>query len=170
MSKKEREDMPVAKKGEKIPAIWWKEKLRLDGHGVNAIRISKDFTLDEFESPDTSEVMVSATLLRLLQKLRDLLKQPIVITSGYRTPEHNKVVGGAKDSYHLRGMAADLIVHAQSPNPKDPNYPKLYDRRKLALQALRVGFRTVIIYTSPDKMKPHVHVDVREPGKGFIEV
>ena len=39
----------------------------------------------------------------------------MIITSGYRTPTHNKEVGGAKYSYHMRGMAADIRVKGMSP-------------------------------------------------------
>lgn len=39
----------------------------------------------------------------------------IVITSGYRSPEYNKSVGGAKDSFHTKGMAIDVYVPDVSP-------------------------------------------------------
>ena len=34
----------------------------------------------------------------------------IIITSGYRTAEHNAAVGGSKSSQHLLGRAADFYV------------------------------------------------------------
>ena len=36
--------------------------------------------------------------------------RPIVISSGYRCPELNILIGGAKHSHHLLGCAADLIA------------------------------------------------------------
>jgi len=45
-----------------------------------------------------------------LQDLRDIVGRPITITSGYRTKEHNKAVGGARNSQHLLGKAADIKV------------------------------------------------------------
>ena len=42
-----------------------------------------------------------------LQYIRDKIKKPIVITSGWRTPEWNKYIKGAVNSYHLKGMAID---------------------------------------------------------------
>jgi hypothetical protein len=42
-----------------------------------------------------------------LQKVRDLLGKPIIITSGYRTPAHNQAIGGASNSMHIYGKAAD---------------------------------------------------------------
>lgn len=47
-------------------------------------------------------------LLAALEHLRGVVGGPLVILSGYRTPEHNAEVGGARDSRHLHGDAADL--------------------------------------------------------------
>lgn len=43
-----------------------------------------------------------------LDMLRHLIKTPIRVTSGTRCYHHNKAVGGAPNSYHLRGCAFDL--------------------------------------------------------------
>lgn len=45
-----------------------------------------------------------------LQPIRDKLGKPMIITSGYRNTEVNKLVGGATNSQHLKGQAADFIV------------------------------------------------------------
>lgn len=45
-----------------------------------------------------------------LQPVRDYIKKPMIITSGYRNPELNKLVGGKPNSQHLEGKAADFIV------------------------------------------------------------
>jgi len=39
---------------------------------------------------------------------------PFVISSAYRTPEHNEEVGGAKDSAHLKGLAVDIKVYSSN--------------------------------------------------------
>lgn len=44
----------------------------------------------------------------VLDPLREAWGKPIVVTSGYRCPELNKAVGGAKNSHHMQGMAADI--------------------------------------------------------------
>jgi uncharacterized protein YcbK (DUF882 family) len=49
-------------------------------------------------------------LAHRLQGIRDLLGLPVLINSGYRTAEHNRAVGGVKNSFHLKGMAADIII------------------------------------------------------------
>lgn len=46
--------------------------------------------------------------LNCLEKLREAWGAPIVVTSGFRSPEVNKGVGGTNKSQHLRGMAADI--------------------------------------------------------------
>jgi uncharacterized protein YcbK (DUF882 family) len=47
--------------------------------------------------------------------LRDAVGKSITITSGYRSPQHNKKIGGAKDSQHVKGMAADIKVTGMTP-------------------------------------------------------
>lgn len=51
-----------------------------------------------------------ALLAQRLQVVRDVLGVPVVITSGYRSLQHNARVGGHPDSYHVKGMAADIVV------------------------------------------------------------
>lgn len=43
--------------------------------------------------------------------LRDKLKIPIVISSGYRCPQLNKAVDGAANSFHLSGRAVDISCY-----------------------------------------------------------
>ena len=42
-----------------------------------------------------------------LQKVRDIIKKPIIITSAYRTKQYNAVIGGTKHSRHLTALAVD---------------------------------------------------------------
>lgn len=86
------------------------------------IRISTNFTLDEFLASDTARregidntspsitAIVNLTMLvaRVLQPLRNLMKLPIRVTSGYRCAALNKAVGGAYGSQHMTGQAADI--------------------------------------------------------------
>jgi len=82
--------------------------------------LSKNFSLREFRCKDGSDVpeelMENVQLLAdNLQKLRDRLGAPIKVISGYRSPEYNRKVGGAKYSQHLLGLAADVRVKNYSP-------------------------------------------------------
>ena len=45
---------------------------------------------------------------KLLDPVREKLGKPIIVTSGYRNEKLNKAVGGAKNSNHLYGCAADI--------------------------------------------------------------
>lgn len=45
---------------------------------------------------------------KVLEPARKELGRPITVTSGYRSPELNKAVGGVSNSQHLTGCAADL--------------------------------------------------------------
>ena len=64
----------------------------------------------------------------------DLRRQfgPIIVTSGYRCPEHNATVGGASNSFHARspGMAIDLKSANATPqalyNYLTDKYPSRY--------------------------------------------
>lgn len=51
---------------------------------------------------------INPRLLELLDRIRDWVKFPMKVTSGFRCPEHNKAVGGVANSYHLSGEAADI--------------------------------------------------------------
>jgi zinc D-Ala-D-Ala carboxypeptidase len=87
-------------------------------------KLSKDFNLWEmlysqtaqaygyymYQLAITPEQIANLTdiCVNVLQPLRDYLKQPITINSGFRSEVMNKKIGGAKNSDHLRGMAVDF--------------------------------------------------------------
>ena len=48
---------------------------------------------------------------RVLEPLRQHVSEPVIISSGYRCPELNRRVGGASNSQHLTGEAADICVN-----------------------------------------------------------
>lgn len=58
----------------------------------------------------TEEYMYAPELMKVLENVREHFNKPVIINSGYRTPEWNTRVGGAKNSYHMKGMAADIVV------------------------------------------------------------
>lgn len=51
---------------------------------------------------------VDIRLITGLQTIRRWLGLPMIVNSGCRCPDHNKAIGGEKDSYHMRGQAADI--------------------------------------------------------------
>lgn len=46
----------------------------------------------------------------ILDPVRDVVRTPIIITSGYRCPQVNRLVGGVDNSQHMSGCAADFHV------------------------------------------------------------
>ncbi len=50
-----------------------------------------------------------------LQPIREKIKKPMIITSGYRCPDVNRLVGGKSNSQHLKGQAADFQIRGMSP-------------------------------------------------------
>lgn len=80
------------------------------------VKLSKNFKVKEFACRSGSQVVfIDDYLYSILDILRNKLGKPVVITSGYRTPEWNAKCNGAKYSYHMRGMAADIRVDGVSP-------------------------------------------------------
>lgn len=79
--------------------------------------------------------------LEMLDKAREIAGIPFRITSGTRCEKFNKVVGGASNSAHLRGYAADISA--------------VYSRHRLAIvkALLQVGFNRIGIYSH------HLHSD-----------
>ena len=113
-------------------------------------RLSANFTVDEFAchgSDCCSTIEIDEQLVKYVQKIRDHFKAPVTINSGYRCPLHNKRIGGAKNSYHARGMATDIVVKCVA--PKD-----------VAKYAESIGIKGIGLYeTTSDGY--FVHIDTR---------
>lgn len=85
--------------------------------------VTRNFSLSEFVVSHTAARLgidntpparVLATLRNVLipamQEVRDLLGMPVLIKSGYRSPELNAMVRGSRTSDHVTGHAADFIA------------------------------------------------------------
>lgn len=85
--------------------------------------LSPHFTLEELTISQTAaregiDNTPSAAVLKNLKRLALVLEevrhlagdQPLVISSGYRSPALNKAVGGASKSAHMLGLGADITV------------------------------------------------------------
>lgn len=74
-----------------------------------AVKLSAHFRVREFACPDSDVVKVDTALVDVLEKLYDYLGcSKIIITSGYRTPDYDRKVGGGGKGYHTLGQAADV--------------------------------------------------------------
>lgn len=83
------------------------------------MKLATNFSLSEFNRRNyavPTDVMRNLIeLAKNLQVLRDEIKKPIKITSGYRPAELNAKVGGAKSSKHIIGQAADFKIEGYTP-------------------------------------------------------
>jgi zinc D-Ala-D-Ala carboxypeptidase len=73
------------------------------------------FSPREIACKGTGELVIDDQALDKLQALRDRLGKPLILTSAYRSPEHNKRVGGAKNSRHMQGDAFDVMMTNHDP-------------------------------------------------------
>ena len=103
----------------------------------------ENFTPKEIACKGTGKLLVDERSMDMLQELRYGIGRPFHINSGYRSPEHNLSVGGAENSFHLRGMAFDIST-------------RNLDRTELVRQAKELGFRGIGYYTS------FIHLDTRD--------
>ena len=85
------------------------------------MKLTKNFSLNEMcksnmarlrglpNTPNTEQIKNLQKLCEnVLQPLRDYLGEPVVINSGFRSQAVNMAVGGAKNSQHVLGEAADI--------------------------------------------------------------
>lgn len=81
-----------------------------------ATKLSDNFKVSEFACNDGSDtVLISDELVTLLQNIRDHFGRAVVINSGYRTASYNTKVGGATNSQHVQGTAADIVISGVTP-------------------------------------------------------
>jgi hypothetical protein len=90
-------------------------------------RLSPNFRLGEFLRSDTAErqedlwqaqlnipeehvANIAYLTSTVLQPIRDTFHYPLRISSGYRSVELNKAVGGSSRSQHCKGQAADIQI------------------------------------------------------------
>lgn len=103
----------------------------------------RDYPMDKWRWPNfspreiackgTNGLIVDEVAMDRLQTLRNALAAPIILTSAYRSPEHNRRVGGAKNSYHMRGQAFDVRMENHDPE-------------KFVVLARAAGFRGIGYY------------------------
>jgi uncharacterized protein YcbK (DUF882 family) len=85
-------------------------------------------------------------LVERLNLLREALGSPVVITSGWRCIERNRVEGGKPDSSHLTGCAADISC---------VNSAQRYRLVSLSLRLFnRIGIGSTFIHVDVDSNKP----------------
>lgn len=106
-------------------------------------RLSQHYSEGEMACPCCRMLLINPELITKLEDLRKLAARPVLVTSGYRCQTRNRKVGGRENSYHLKGMAADIRIPGL-------NQDKAADLGKQA------GFNGIGIY------QRHVHLDIRD--------
>jgi zinc D-Ala-D-Ala carboxypeptidase len=74
-----------------------------------------NFSPAEIACRGTGKLLVNEAALDALQALRKRLGKPLIVRSAYRSPEHNRSVGGAKASKHMDGIAFDVAMANHDP-------------------------------------------------------
>jgi hypothetical protein len=86
-----------------------------------------------------------------LERVRKVFKRDITVLSWLRRPKYNKMIGGAKHSAHINGLAVDFIVDGM----------KAHDTRLQLIPHLET------LKIRMEKLDPNqhwVHIDLKEPG------
>lgn len=74
----------------------------------------RNFNPERFASNGNGEVLVVPSFMLKLQTLRDLIGQPLVISSGYRDPAYNnKISHTGVDGPHTTGRAVDIQAYGE---------------------------------------------------------
>ena len=73
------------------------------------------FSPAEIASRDAGAIRINTEAMDALQSLRNRLGKPLIVRSAYRSPEHNRAVGGAPHSKYLDGAAFDIAMSNHDP-------------------------------------------------------
>ena len=113
-------------------------------------KLSTNFKSTEFDchgSGCCSETLIDEQLVEYLQDIRDHFGKPVTVSSAYRCATHNKNVGGATGSRHMKGQAADIYINGVKP-------------AEIAKYAESIGILGIGLYET-DKDGHFVHIDTR---------
>lgn len=110
-----------------------------------------NFKPSEIACKGTGKLLVNERAMDMLQELRNRLGKPMYVTSGYRSPEHNRAVGGAKRSKHMEGIAFDISMSNHNP-------------QVFMATARNVGFKGIGEYP----ILGFCHIDAREHSAHWL--
>lgn len=125
------------------------------------MRLTDNFTLSEFSVPidSTKERTAYMLALTILQPLRDKFG-PLVITSGYRNPAHNKKIGGAAKSEHCYGdNGAGFEKYEGAVDISIKDHRTRAKAFQFVLDNMPYGFGQLIWYTGTT----HLHISLAGP-------
>lgn len=104
----------------------------------------------------------------ILDPIRELIGCPLRVTSGYRCPQLNAMVGGARNSLHMQGLAADIVCNSLVVG-RTADLPRcnmvLYDTIKERLHDLPIDL-VIAEQASADRSRCNwIHIQAAPPGK-----
>lgn len=116
-------------------------------------QLSPHFNAREFrcQCGQSHETLIASELVDKLEALYTALNcSKIIVTSGYRCPEHDKAVGGTSSGQHTKGTAADVCCYGQDGQP--------ISSKTVCCKAQDLGFGGIANITSSYQ---YTHLDVR---------
>ena len=116
-------------------------------------QLSPHFNAREFRCScgGNHETLIASELVDKLEALYTALNcSKIIVTSGYRCPEHDKAVGGTSSGQHTKGNAADVCCYGQDGQP--------ISSKTICCKAQDLGFTGIANITSSYQ---YTHLDVR---------
>ena len=125
----------------------------------DSTQLSPHFNAREFRCScgGNHEILIASELVDKLEQLYTALNcSKIIVTSGYRCPEHDKAVGGTSSGQHTKGTAADVCCYGQDGQP--------ISSKTVCCKAQDLGFTGIANITSSYQ---YTHLDVRTSGKWY---
>lgn len=122
-------------------------------------QLSPHFNAREFrcQCGQPHETLIASELIDKLEALYTALNcSKIIVTSGYRCPNHDKAVGGTSSGQHTKGTAADVRCYGQDGQP--------ISSKTICCKAQDLGFTGIANITSSYQ---YTHLDVRTSGKWY---
>ena len=119
----------------------------------DSTQLSPHFNVKEFrcQCGKTHETLIASELVDKLEQLYTALNcSKIIVTSGYRCPEHDKAVGGTSSGQHTKGTAADVCCYGQD--------GQLISSKTVCCKAQDLGFGGIANITISYQ---YTHLDVR---------
>ena len=119
----------------------------------DSTQLSPHFNAREFrcQCGQSHETLIASELVDKLETLYTALNcSKIIVTSGYRCPEHDKAVGGTSSGQHTKGTAADVCCYGQDGQP--------ISSKTVCCKAQDLGFGGIANITSSYQ---YTHLDVR---------
>ena len=95
--------------GESIDAIYYVDGKYIPEVLAEVTHFMRDWRRNEAMNYDPRNIDILAATLKLMDT-----EEPYLMISGYRTPQTNRMLrGAARDSYHMRAMAADVRLRSR---------------------------------------------------------